>query len=96
MLLLGNYRTTDLDYSVARVGSVLDESLTKKGFNVIHDLTYHDYPAYNGSYSRSFNTVVKVLEKAPTTQLVIDLHRDSVSPIYKYNNNLLLYLLVIF
>ena len=80
----GNYRTTDLNYSVARVGTVLEESLTAKGFHVMHDMNYHDYPAYNGSYSRSFNTVKSLLEKNPTTQFVIDLHRDAIGSMNNY------------
>ena len=74
----GNYRTIDLNHSVARVGTVLQTYLNSKGFNVIHDMNYHDYPAYNGSYDRSFNTVKGLLDKNPTTQFVIDLHRDAV------------------
>lgn len=80
----GNYRTIDLNYSVAKVGTVLAESLTSKGFNVIHDMNYHDYPAYNGSYDRSFNTVKNLLAKNPTTQLVIDLHRDAIGSMSNY------------
>lgn len=80
----GNFRTIDLNHSVAKVGSVLEESLTSKGFNVIHDMNYHDYPSYNGSYSRSFNTVKSLLAKNPSTQLVIDLHRDAVGSMSNY------------
>ena len=80
----GNYRTIDLEHSVAKVGTVLTDSLTQKGFNVIHDKTYHDYPSYNGSYSRSFNTVKGLLNKNPNTQLVIDLHRDAVGSLNNY------------
>ena len=74
----GNYRTTDLNYSVARVGNELNNCLINKGFNMIHDTTYHDYPAYNGSYSRSLATVKKILSNNKSTQLVIDLHRDAL------------------
>ena len=84
ILLHGNYRTTDLNYSVAKVGTVLDESLTSKGFHVIHNLDYHDYPAYNGSYSRSFNTVSNLLANNPGIQLVIDLHRDAIGSMNQY------------
>ena len=80
----GNYRTTDLNYSVAKVGTVLEENLTQKGFNVVHDMTYHDYPAYNNSYNRSLNTVKNLLKKNPTTQLVIDLHRDAIGSMSNY------------
>lgn len=75
----GNYRTTDLGHSVARVGDVLGSYLKSYGFDVIHDKTYHDYPAYNGSYGRSLKTVSSLLKKTPNTQIIIDLHRDAMS-----------------
>lgn len=73
----GNFRTTDLDKSVARVGSELKSYLENKGFSVIHNTTYHDYPAYSGSYSRSLETIQNALI-GEDTQIVIDLHRDAV------------------
>ena len=82
--LLGNFRTTDLNYSVAKVGSVLTENLSEQGFQVWHELSYHDYPAYNGSYSRSFQTVQNLLNSHPTTQLIIDLHRDAIGSMSQY------------
>lgn len=75
--MTGNYRTTDSNYNVIRVGTELNTYLTKKGFNVIHDGTYHDYPAYSGSYARSLDTVQKLLEKQ-SAEIVIDLHRDAI------------------
>ena len=74
----GNYRTTDLNYSVVKVGDELEEELKKRGFNVVHDNTKHDYPAYTGSYSRSLETVEKLLKDNKNTDIVIDLHRDAV------------------
>ena len=53
-------------------------NLSKKGFNVTHLKDTHDYPAYNGSYTRSYNTVSSALNSHSSTQLVIDLHRDAV------------------
>ena len=88
----GNYRTTDLNYSVARVGTELTNYLREKGFNVTHNTTYHDYPAYSGSYARSLNTLEGLLE-GENTQLVFDLHRDAVgssneyAPTIKINDN---------
>ena len=75
--MTGNYRTTDLNFSVARVGTELTNYLTSYGFNVIHDTTYNDYPAYNGSYDRSLKVVQNVLSKQ-SSDIVIDLHRDAV------------------
>lgn len=88
----GNCRTTDLNYSVARVGTELTNYLKEKGFNVTHNTTYHDYPAYSGSYARSLNTLEGLLEWK-NTQLVFDLHRDAVgssneyAPTIKINDN---------
>ncbi len=88
----GNYRTSDLNYSVARVGTELTNYLKEKGFNVTHNTTYHDYPAYSGSYARSLNTLEGLLE-GKNTQLVFDLHRDAVgssneyAPTIKINDN---------
>lgn len=75
--MTGTYRTTDLNYSVARVGTELEKYLTNYGYNVIHNQTYHDYPAYSGSYGRSLTTVENILNNV-NAQLVIDLHRDAV------------------
>lgn len=74
----GNFRTTDLNFSVAHVGETLTKNLKEKGYNVTHDQTYHDYPAYTGSYNRSYATVKKALSGDAWTELVIDLHRDAM------------------
>ena len=73
----GSYRTTDLGYSVARVGDELENYLSNYGYSINHDKTYHDYPAYTGSYSRSLKTV-EGLEQQTPADVVIDLHRDAV------------------
>ena len=73
----GNYRTTDLNYSVARVGDELESYLKSYGFNVRHDKSYHDYPAYTGSYSRSLATVQSLLNEEKY-DIIIDLHRDAI------------------
>lgn len=74
----GNYRTTNLEYSVSKVGDELGKYLTNYGFNVIHNKTYHDYPAYNGSYGRSLKTVSDILSKNKAN-IIIDLHRDAMN-----------------
>lgn len=82
--MTGSYRTTDLNYSVARVGTELEKQLTSYGFHVTHDKTYHDYPQYSGSYGKSLETVKNVLKDQPETQMVIDLHRDAVGSMPDY------------
>lgn len=76
--MTGSYRTTDLNFSVARVGTELEKQLNTYGYKVTHDQTYHDYPAYTGSYGRSLTTVENLLKGKAETQMVIDLHRDAV------------------
>ena len=73
----GSYRTTDLNYSVARVGDELENYLKGFGFNVNHNKAYHDYPAYTGSYSRSLTTVQSELNSF-NSDIIIDLHRDAI------------------
>lgn len=80
----GNFRTTDLNYSVVRVGDELTNYLMGYGFNVVHDKTYHDYPAYTGSYTRSKTTVENILKSNPS-DIIIDLHRDAIGSKSNYD-----------
>lgn len=88
----GNFRTTDLNYTVTRVGTELENQLKQYNYPVIHDMSYHDYPAYNGSYTRSLATVEKILQTTPS-DIVIDVHRDAIgsrsdyAPIVKIGEN---------
>ena len=75
--MTGNYRTTDDNYNVIRVGTELTTYLTQKDFNVVHDGTYHDYPSYSGSYTRSLETAKKLLEEKEAG-IVLDIHRDAL------------------
>lgn len=73
----GNFRTTNLNYSVVKVGRVLKKELEKFKFKVIQNETKHDYPAYTGSYTRSLATVEEML-KNNKADIVFDIHRDAV------------------
>lgn len=73
----GNYRTTDMNFTVTRVGTELENYLKQYNINVIHDKSYHDYPSYTGSYTRSLKTVENILKTTPS-DIIIDLHRDAV------------------
>ncbi len=87
-------RTLDGSKNVTRVGQEITDKLIKNGINAIHDTTYHDSPTYNGSYSRAAKTIKSNLEKYPSIQVVIDIHRDSmgtnetgkIKPTFKYQN----------
>ena len=80
----GNFRTTDLNYTVSKVGDELTNYLLGFGFNTYHDKTYHDYPAYSGSYDRSLKTVENVLKTNPS-DIIIDLHRDAIGSKSNYD-----------
>ena len=88
----GNFRTTDKNFSVIRVGTELENQLKLYNRPVIHDTSYHDYPAYNGSYTRSLQTVENIL-KTNQADIIIDLHRDAIgsrsdyAPIVKIGEN---------
>ncbi|MGN0604128.1 MAG: stage II sporulation protein P [Oscillospiraceae bacterium] len=71
-------RTTDDEKNMAAVGDAIAAELEKNGIGVIHDVTKHDYPSYNGSYDRSRKTVQAILEENPTIKAVLDIHRDAI------------------
>lgn len=73
----GNYRTTDLNYTVTRVGTELENYLKQYNLNVVHNTSYHDYPSYNGSYTRSLQTIENMLQTT-SSDIIIDLHRDAI------------------
>ena len=73
----GTFRTTDLNFTVVRVGTELENQLKQYQYNVIHNTDYHDYPSYNGSYTRSLATVENILKTNPL-DIIIDVHRDAV------------------
>ena len=79
-----SYRTTDLNYTVSRVGDELGNQLEKYGFSIVHDKTYHDYPSYSGSYGRSLKTLQNMLSANNDAQIAIDLHRDAVGNMSNY------------
>ncbi len=71
-------RTTDLNRSVAAVGEAIAQELRAAGIGVVHDTTLHDHPQYTGAYSRSEETILSYLERYPSIQLVLDIHRDAI------------------
>ena len=73
-------RTTDNTKNVVAVGEAIAQELRSAGIPVIHDTTVHDYPNYNGAYDRSLVTVNDYLAKYPSIKVVIDVHRDAISP----------------
>ena len=74
-----NYRTTDSTKNMVMVGDAIQAELEAQGIGVIHAVDIHDYPSYNGSYARSRETILPILEKYPSIKVVLDIHRDAIS-----------------
>ena len=74
----GDYRTTDRDCNMLAVGRRVAELLNQRGIETVHSETLNDYPAYNGSYTRALKDINAWLERYPSVNLVIDLHRDAI------------------
>lgn len=72
------YRTTDCTHNVVRVGEEMATVFRAYGFQVIHDTTLCDYPAYNGAYDRSKALVEQWMEQYPSIRVVLDVHRDAL------------------
>ena len=72
------YRTTDCAHNVVRVGEEMATVFRAYGFQVIHDTTLCDYPAYNGAYDRSKAVAEQWLERYPSIKVVFDVHRDAL------------------
>ncbi len=73
-----SFRTDDPAKSVVQVGKVFSETLISCGIPTLHVETMHDAEDFNSAYSKSGETVKKLLAQYPSIQYVIDLHRDSV------------------
>lgn len=71
-------RSDDEAKNMVRVGDDLCEYLELQGFNVIHDRTIHDSD-YTGAYASSRETVEEYLEKYPSIEITIDVHRDDIT-----------------
>ena len=74
-----NYRTTDETKNMVMVGNAIQAELEAKGIGVIHVTEIHDYPSYNGSYGRSRESIMPILEEYPEIKVVLDIHRDAIS-----------------
>lgn len=63
---------------IIRAGDALCSTIESHGYKVIHDRTVYD-TSYSGAFERSRKNVADILRSNPTIQIVIDLHRDSIT-----------------
>ena len=71
-------RNLDEQKNVSAVGEAMTEVFENAGIAVIHDKTVHDYPSFNGAYTRSLATVKANLANNPKIRIVLDIHRDGI------------------
>lgn len=75
----GEYRTTDADANMLRVGREIAAILNDRGISTVHSTALNDYPAYNGSYNRALEDIQQYARQYPSLRLVIDVHRDAIA-----------------
>lgn len=68
------WRTADNRHNIVRVGEMLSEYLSEKGFIVVHDTTDHELTELSSAYTRSLDTLLKYEGQF---DILIDLHRDA-------------------
>lgn len=71
-------RTTNDKENVVSVGDKIAKELKAAGIGVIHAKDHHDYPSYNGSYDRSYETISDYMNKYKNIKVVLDIHRDAI------------------
>jgi len=71
-------KTKDTERNMVRVGDEICRILESRGFNVIHDREIHDL-SYNEAYDSSRKSMTEYLEKYPSIEITIDVHRDSIT-----------------
>lgn len=71
-------RSQDVNKNIVRVGTEMEEVFRKNGIEVLHDKKLHDYPSYNGSYENSLATAQWYVNRYPSIQMVLDVHRDAI------------------
>lgn len=75
-----DYRSSEPDRNVIRVGAEIADRLNAAGIPTIQDTTAHDMTSgYNDAYGQAAQAIEDYLEQYPSIQMVIDVHRDAAS-----------------
>ncbi len=67
----------DPEKTIVRVGAHLADELSKFGVKVVHSRADNSSKDYNLAYAASLKTVTAALAANPSTEFVVDLHRDA-------------------
>lgn len=77
------YGPDNKEATVVGIGSYLTKLLTAKGYNVIHDTSVYDLQNgkldRNKAYTYALDGVTAILQKNPSIEVVLDVHRDGVN-----------------
>ncbi len=70
-------RSTDEEKNMIAIGNIFADVLESRGIHCVHDKTVHDYPTYQGAYTRALSTIAYNLKQYPEIKIVLDIHRDA-------------------
>ncbi len=78
-----DYGPNNQGATVVGMGNYLTELLTAKGYSVIHDTSVYDFRNgkldRNKAYGYALDGITDILQKNPSIEVVLDLHRDGVN-----------------
>lgn len=74
----GDFRTTDTEKNMIRIGDEIAAVLSAYGISVLHDREIHDSD-YNSAYDESYDSAEAYLQKYPSISFILDIHRDAIS-----------------
>lgn len=79
-----DYGADNSDATVVGMGNYLTELLQAKGYHVIHDTSVYDLKDgkldRNKAYTYALEGITGILQKNPSIEVILDLHRDGVNP----------------
>lgn len=75
----GLSNTEDQRKNVVAVGEAMAEVFRAAGYETIHITDVFNQPDFSGAYAAARAKIEKVLAENPTIQVVLDVHRDSIS-----------------
>lgn len=77
-----DYHQGNKEATIVGVGNYLTELLEQKGYNVIHDTSVYDLRDgkldRSKAYTYALDGITAILQKNPSIQVVLDIHRDGV------------------
>jgi len=76
----GEDHAKDGQGEILKIGEVIAAKLNENGIRTVHSRTDHEQGDFNTAYSRSYETVMALLEQYPSMQLLFDIHRDGRVP----------------